>query len=98
MALPTETGQEFAQSVELAVRLTDENPRAVETFNIYTPYPGTPLYEVSLEQGLSPPQRLEDWARFNFRNLPREYMKHLDARWPIETKMIKALGLFGRQD
>ena len=41
MGLPTETPEEFAQSIRLAVQLTDENPRAVKTFNIYTPYPGT---------------------------------------------------------
>jgi len=28
----------------------------------------------------------------------RYRVKHLDARFPIETKLVKALGLFGRQD
>lgn len=149
MGLPTETPEEFAQSVRLAVRLTDENPRAVKTFNIYTPYPGTELYDLALRLGLKEPQRLEDWPRFNFRNIPDEsewvslkmkkligamdlplmflgkghfvtpYKKtnpfvvalsrlyypiaryrvtNLDARFPIETKLIRALGLFGRQD
>lgn len=149
MGLPTETPEEFAQSIRLAVQLTDENPRAVKTFNIYTPYPGTELYALALQLGLKEPQRLEDWARFNFRNIPDESMwvhpeirrlimgldfplmflgkghfvnpykktnpfvvalsrlyypiaryrvTHLDARFPMETKLVKALGLFGRQD
>jgi radical SAM superfamily enzyme YgiQ (UPF0313 family) len=149
MGLPTETHEEFAQSVRLAVQLTDENPRAVKTFNIYTPYPGTELYDHAVQLGLKEPQRLEDWARFNFRNIPEEsewvspklkrlieamdfplmflgkghfvtpYKKtnpfvvalsrlyypiaryrvtNLDARFPIETKLVKAMGLFGRQD
>ncbi len=149
MGLPTETPDELAQSIRLAVQLTDENPRAVKTFNIYTPYPGTELYKVALELGLKEPQRLEDWARFNFRNIPDEsvwiepktrklikgldfplmflgkghfvkpYKKtnplivtlsklyypiaryrvtNLDVRFPIETGLVKALGLFGRQD
>ena len=149
MGLPTETPEEFAQSVRLAVQLTDENPNAVKTFNIYTPYPGTKLYDLALELGLKEPQRLEDWARFNFRNIPEESMwirpemrklimgldfplmflgkghfvtpykktnplvvalsrlyypiaryrvTNLDARFPIETEFIKAMGLFGRQD
>lgn len=72
MGLPTETPEEFAQSVRLAIRLTDENPRAVKTFNIYTPYPGTELYQLCIQLGLKEPQRLEDWARFNFRNIPEE--------------------------
>jgi radical SAM superfamily enzyme YgiQ (UPF0313 family) len=149
MGLPTETPEEFAQSVRLAVRLTDENPRAVKTFNIYTPYPGTELYQKCVELGLREPERLEDWVHFNYRNVPRDStwltremknlvqgldfplmflgkghfvtpykktnplvvglsrlyyplahyrIKHLDVRFPIESKLVKALGLFGRQD
>ena len=149
MGLPTETAEEFAQSVALAVRLTNENPRAVKTFNIYTPYPGTELYRQCVELGLKEPQRLEDWVHFNYRNVPKDStwltpemaklvqgldfplmflgkghfvtpykktnplvvglsrlyyplaqyrIKHLDVRFPIETKLVKALGLFGRQD
>jgi anaerobic magnesium-protoporphyrin IX monomethyl ester cyclase len=149
MGLPTETPEEFAQSVRLAMRLTDENPRAVKTFNIYTPYPGTELYKKCVELGLKEPKRLEDWVHFNYRNVPRNAtwlapemkklvqgldlplmflgkghfvnpykktnpvvvglsriyyplahyrVKNLDARFPIETKLIKALGLFGKQD
>ena len=30
--------------------------------------------------------------------LARYRVKHLDARWPVETRLVKALGLFGRQD
>lgn len=149
MGLPTETPEEFAQSVRLAIQLTDENPRAVKTFNIFTPYPGTEIYQLAVQLGLREPQRLEDWARFNFRNIPKESewinpemreliigldfplmfmgkghfvtpykktfplvvalaklyypiarlrVKHLNARFPFETKLVKALGLFGRQD
>ena len=58
MGLPTETPEEFAQSVRLAIQLTDENPRAVKTFNIYTPYPGTELYGLAVQLGLKEPQRL----------------------------------------
>jgi radical SAM superfamily enzyme YgiQ (UPF0313 family) len=149
MGLPTETPEEFAQSIRLAIQLTNENPRAVKTFNIYTAYPGTDLYHLALKLGLKEPQRLEDWASFNFRNIPkasgwikpkmrklitgldfplmflgkghfvtpykktnplvvalarlyypvaRYRIKHLNARIPIETKLVKTFGLFGRQD
>jgi len=148
MGLPSETPEELVQSINLAVKLTNENPKAVKTFNIYTPYPGTELYNLVLKSGLKEPQCLEDWARFNFRNIPKEsewiepemrkliqaldfplmflgkghfvqpYKKtnpvvvglsklyyplakyrvtHLNVRFPIETKLVKALGLFGKQ-
>jgi radical SAM superfamily enzyme YgiQ (UPF0313 family) len=149
MGLPTETPEELADSVRLALQLTDENPRAVKTFNIYTPYPGTALYRRCVELGLREPRRLEDWATFNYRNVPKEStwltkqmsrlvqgldfplmflgkghfvtpykktnplvvglsrlyyplaryrVKNLDVRFPVETRLVKTLGLFGRQD
>ena len=148
MGLPTETPTEFQQSIQLAERLLKENPRAVKTFNIYTPYPGTELYDLTLQLGLKQPERLEDWARFNFRNIPKESawitketkqlvenldlplmflgqhftdsyrntnpiisalgklyspvaryrVDNMDVRLPLESKIVKALGLFGRQD
>jgi len=69
MGMPTETPEELGQSIQLADRLLADNPRAVKTFNIYTPYPGTELFALALERGLKTPERLEDWARFNFRNV-----------------------------
>jgi hypothetical protein len=149
MGLPTETPAELAESIRLASRLTSENPKAVKTFNIYTPYPGTQLYERCLELGLKPPARTEDWAHFNYRNIPgsstwldaemrriingldfplmflgkghfvspykkmnplvvalaRLYypiaqfrIRHFYPGFPIESKLVKALGVFGRQD
>jgi anaerobic magnesium-protoporphyrin IX monomethyl ester cyclase len=87
MGLPTETINEFAQSIRLATRLTDENTRAVKTFNIYTPYPGTKLYDTCRQLGLIPPKNLEGWASFNYRNIPKE------STWisPEMKRMIRAL-------
>ena len=83
MGLPTETPEEFAESISLAERLTGENPEATRSFNIYTPYPGTELFGVLLKYGLKVPQRLQDWAGFNYRYLPKE------TPWiPDETKRL----------
>jgi radical SAM superfamily enzyme YgiQ (UPF0313 family) len=148
MGLPTETPDELRQSIELADRLIAENPKACKTFNIYTPYPGTELYDLAVEMGMRVPERLEDWASFNFRNVARHSpwvvpqtkrlvenldfplmflggnftdpyrktnplvvslaklyapvarhrVRNLDVRLPIESRVVKALGLFGRQD
>jgi radical SAM superfamily enzyme YgiQ (UPF0313 family) len=149
MGMPTETPDDLLQSVRLAEKLVDENPRACKSFNIYTPYPGTELYHLALQAGLKEPQRLEDWATFNYRHLSqnapwvpedtkklvegldfplmflgkghfvvpykktnplvvrlgklyypiaRYRIKHMDVRFPVETKIVQALGLFARQD
>jgi radical SAM superfamily enzyme YgiQ (UPF0313 family) len=147
MGFPTETPEDFGQSIALALLLMQENPNADVSFNIYTPFPGTPLYREAVAQGLPEIGRLEDWARVNFRKppprgahvpdatvslidgldfplmflgsrfSPRAYrsihpiakmagrayypvamyrVRHLDARFPIETGLAKALGLFAR--
>jgi len=146
MGLPTETPEEFRQSLRLAEQLLEENPRAAKTFNIYTPYPGTALYQLAVQMGMKEPQRLEDWLPLNYRNVPAEApwlmpgmrelvlgldfplmflgtnfqfkktnpivnllgrlylpvaryrVRNMDVRFPIESKVVKALGLFGRQD
>ncbi len=72
MGLPTETPEEFSQSIRLANQLTDENPRATRSFNIYTPYPGTELFKMAVQCGLKAPQQLQDWTKFSYRNIPPE--------------------------
>jgi len=36
---------------------------------IYTPYPGTPLYEKAIAAGLKPPGSFEGWADYSLRNI-----------------------------
>jgi radical SAM superfamily enzyme YgiQ (UPF0313 family) len=149
MGLPTESPDDLAKSIGLAVQLTDENPKAVKTFNIYTPYPGTQLFETCKNLGLREPQSLKDWAQFNFRNIPKESawiapemrklikgldfplmflgkghfvtpykktnqlvvwlsrlyypvanyrIRRLEPRFAIESRLVRSLGFFGRQD
>jgi len=149
MGLPDETPDELAQTVRLALQLTDENPGARWGFNVYTPYPGTELYNLLVAKyGFKPPGRLEEWGEYNYRDvredaswvpketkrliraldfplmcnaqakamasykrinpivalsmrvygpLARYRIRHLDARFPIETKLVKSLGLFARR-
>jgi len=149
MGLPDETPDELAQTIHLALRIVEEHPEAKWGFNVYTPYPGTKLYDLLLTKyGFKPPERLEDWTRLNYREVPpdagwvppetkrlidaldfplmcntwakamapykkmnpiaallvrayrplaRHRIRHLDARFPIETRLVKSLGLFARR-
>jgi radical SAM superfamily enzyme YgiQ (UPF0313 family) len=69
MGFPTETVEDLAESVSLAFRLLEENPKADTCFNIYTPFPGTELFDITVRHGLRVPQSVEEWAPFNYRNL-----------------------------
>jgi radical SAM superfamily enzyme YgiQ (UPF0313 family) len=80
MGFPTETPEELGQSISLALQLLRENPNADVSFNIYTPYPGTPLYHEAVERGLPAPGSLDEWSRVSFRRPPPE-----NAHVPPET-------------
>jgi radical SAM superfamily enzyme YgiQ (UPF0313 family) len=68
MGFPTETRKELAQTVAFAFQLMDENPEALQSFNIYTPYPGTELFDLAVQYGFQVPSRLEEWAGLSYRN------------------------------
>jgi anaerobic magnesium-protoporphyrin IX monomethyl ester cyclase len=69
MGFPTETKEDLAESISLAFKLVDENPNAGVSFNIYTPYPGTELFDTAVQHGLRAPKCIEEWVPFNYRSL-----------------------------
>ncbi len=69
MGLPTETREDMEKTFTLILKLLKENPNATKSVNIYTPFPGTELFDVAVKHGLRVPQRIEDWIPFNYRNL-----------------------------
>ncbi len=68
IGFPTESKDELRQTVELFSKLVDENPRASKSVNIYTPFPGTELFDLSVQWGLRAPQKTVDWVSFNYRS------------------------------
>jgi len=62
--VPTETVQDLKQTVDLLLRLLEENPnfRNSPIYN-YTPYPGTEMYELAVKEGFVTPRDLEGWSR-----------------------------------
>ncbi len=67
MGFPTETEAERQETLDLIAQLKRENPDAwFWRLNRYVPYPGTPLYDMALAAGFTPPERLEDWAELGW--------------------------------
>ena len=64
--IPSETNADLKKSIDLLFELLGENTYAQNAaFLIYTPYPGTKLYEYCLMHNFVAPLRLEDWENFN---------------------------------
>ena len=77
MGFPTETFDEIYQTIELIMRLQKDNPKAqIETIAPYTALPGTPMYSLALEMGLTPPQKLIDWSDWIFDDYDSKWIKN----------------------
>lgn len=76
---PTETEKDFKETLNLMQRLKRENPRAVIwKVNQYTPYPGTELFDLAVQNGFKPPKRLEEWSHVYF------YSKEYGAPFDVQ--------------
>jgi radical SAM superfamily enzyme YgiQ (UPF0313 family) len=86
---PTESFAEIEKTIDLFFRLQEENPEAsCETIAQFTALPGTELYEIGLQMGLKPPNRLEDWADWLFHDID-----YKGERLPwFSTKERRAIG------
>ena len=67
VGLPLDVPEAWKQEFAVTVALLDEvlragNFRHKAQLHVYTPYPGTPLYEKAVAQGFDPPDALEGWA------------------------------------
>lgn len=73
IGLPTETKEDLSDTVSLSLKILHDNKNAIiSQFQIFTPYPGTCLYDMAVESGFKPPDNLEKWAKFRFEtsNIP----------------------------
>jgi anaerobic magnesium-protoporphyrin IX monomethyl ester cyclase len=62
--LPDEDEEDMLQTVDLIRDIYRRYERADCHTNIFTPYPGSPLWPRSVELGVSPPASLEEWVAF----------------------------------
>ena len=62
--LPAEEEEDLKKTVELISLIYSKCNQADCYTNIFTPYPGAPLWPVAVEKGFTPPETLEDWSGF----------------------------------
>ena len=63
---PTETMEDLKKTAYLSLNLLKQNKNAtISNILIYTPYSGTELYPLALQQGLAQPKVLEEWIDYN---------------------------------
>ncbi len=79
VGFPTESKEEIEETLSLIKKLAADNLNMEVPFvNIYTPYPGTPIYKLAQKEGFLPPADLEGWAQMTW-NYPNHTL-HKDEK------------------
>ena len=63
IGFPGEGIEEIRKTVDLAIKLYRENSKAWFPFNIFTPFPGTPMFKLAQSYGFRAPEKLEEWSK-----------------------------------
>ncbi|MDD2245124.1 MAG: radical SAM protein [Syntrophomonadaceae bacterium] len=66
VGFPGENECEQNETFSFIEELWRLSPKPETRVHIYTPYPGTPLYDEALSNGFKPPDSLEKWSDFNY--------------------------------
>jgi len=61
--------RELESALSLTKKVFEANPGATAWFFLYTPYPGTPLFDRSVENGFKKPVSLEEWEGMDLGNI-----------------------------
>jgi anaerobic magnesium-protoporphyrin IX monomethyl ester cyclase len=62
--LPAEEEDDLRDTMAVVDRIGRANPEADFFTNIFSPYPGSPIWPLAVERGVREPRTLEEWAAF----------------------------------
>ena len=64
---PGETIEDMYKTTDLMREIKKINPYSrIPAWRVFTPFPGTDLYQISIENSWLPPRNLEEWASYDF--------------------------------
>ena len=63
--LPAEEEDDLRDTMAVVDRIGRANPEADFFTNIFSPYPGSPIWPLAVERGVEEPRTLEEWAAFH---------------------------------
>jgi radical SAM superfamily enzyme YgiQ (UPF0313 family) len=62
--LPAEEPEDLRETIAMIDEMRRRNPEAAFFTNIFSPYPGSPIFPQAVRAGLREPASLEEWAAF----------------------------------
>lgn len=96
VGVPTETLSEYRSTLDLAVWALEILPDVGFTFGFYSPYPGTPLFDLCLEKGFKKPERFADWTivdRWGTREMPLPW---IEGQYMTSTEVARIRVIINR--
>ncbi len=99
IGLPTETEEEIQTTLKFIEQLKNENSNLDSQFlNIYTPWPGTKLFDLAIKNGFNSPKSLEEWSKFNWNswNLPwldvkgSKFLEDISIKYRTENRYFSS--------
>jgi radical SAM superfamily enzyme YgiQ (UPF0313 family) len=73
---PSETIGDLYKTTDLIQKMKQiDSQIRIPAWRVFTPYPGTDLYELAVKQGWQPPKSLEEWAKYDFNTIKMPWVK-----------------------
>lgn len=89
IGFPDETAADIKATASLIYKLSKKEGVTLFGPAIYTPYPGTPLFDKSVQLGFRPPKNLEEWTTYDFHSLPNfPWFSWSHKRYLIEVQYV----------
>lgn len=81
LGFPTETVEEMKATIKQALQMAKNDPHAWFPFNVYAPYPGTPMFKLAVEHGFNMPTTLDGWIHLE----PVGWQQYYNCWFPPEV-------------
>lgn len=76
IGFPQETREDVMATINAVRTVSKILPRAVQRLKIFSPYPGSNLYKMTVEKGYRSPATLEEWGRYTREHCDLPYIKN----------------------
>jgi radical SAM superfamily enzyme YgiQ (UPF0313 family) len=96
IGFPQETREDVMATVNAVRRVSEIMPDAVQRLKIFSPYPGSRLYQETLKRGYAAPQSLEEWGRFTREHCTLPYI--LNPWWYKCISYVSFFNFYGSRE
>jgi radical SAM superfamily enzyme YgiQ (UPF0313 family) len=78
VGIPGETKSDTLQTLDVIEQINRINPRSGHSVELFSPYPGSELFDEACAAGWQPPQSLKEWGQYRWEG---EYPHHQGKTW-----------------